>query len=48
MLNFRGVLKATVNNGAEAFRFENKVLETGGMNSYIMTPESLVWGDHRR
>lgn len=39
MLNFRGMLKTTVDNGTETFRFEDKVFETGGVDSYIMTPD---------
>mmetsp|Transcript_24460 Transcript_24460/g.43850 ORF Transcript_24460/g.43850 Transcript_24460/m.43850 type:complete len:202 (-) Transcript_24460:944-1549(-) len=38
MLDFGGVLETAIDNGAEAFRFENKVLETGGVDSYIVTP----------
>ena len=39
MLHFGGVLKPTVNDSSKAFRLENKILETGCVNSYIMTPE---------
>jgi hypothetical protein len=37
MLDFRRVLKTAINNCTEALRLENKVLETGGMDSYIVT-----------
>jgi hypothetical protein len=39
VLHFGGVLETTVNDGTEAFGFEDKVLETGGVNSYVMTPD---------
>jgi len=39
MLHFRGMFEATIDDGSEAFRLENKVLETGGVDSYIVTPD---------
>jgi hypothetical protein len=44
MLNFGGMLKTTVDNGAEAFRFEDEVFETGCVDSYIMTPDDVGEG----
>mmetsp|Transcript_23562 Transcript_23562/g.35816 ORF Transcript_23562/g.35816 Transcript_23562/m.35816 type:complete len:269 (+) Transcript_23562:641-1447(+) len=37
VLDFGGVLKTTVDDRAETFWFENEILETRGMNSYIVT-----------
>jgi len=39
MLDFRWVLKTAINNCAETFRLENEVLKTGGVDSYIVTPD---------
>jgi len=38
VLYFRWMLKTAIDNRAEAFGFENEVLKSGGMNSYVMTP----------
>ena len=43
MLNFRGMFESTIDDSSEAFRLENEVLETGGMDSYIVTPDLRCW-----
>jgi hypothetical protein len=42
MLHFGGVLETAINNSAEAFGFENEVLETGRVDSYVVTPDRGV------
>ena len=36
------MFEAAVDDGAEAFRFENEIFETGGVDSYVVSPNALV------
>jgi len=42
MLDFGGMFKATIDDGTETFRLENKVLETGGVDTNVVTPNVRV------
>ncbi len=45
MLDFGGMLKAAIDDGTETFGLENEVLESGGVDAYVVTPDlsSFVW-----
>jgi hypothetical protein len=42
MLDFGGMFKATIDDGTETFRLENEVLETGGVDTNVVTPNVRV------
>jgi hypothetical protein len=42
VLDLRGMLETAINNGSEAFGLENEILETGRVDSYIVTPDGGV------
>jgi hypothetical protein len=41
VLDFGGVLKTAVNNSTKAFRLEDEVFETRGVDSYIVAPDFI-------
>jgi len=44
MLNFGRMFKAAIDDGTETFRLENKVLESGGVDAYVVAPDVICVG----
>ena len=44
MLDFGGMFEAAIDDGTETFRLENKVLESGGVDAYVVTPDIICVG----
>ena len=42
VLDFGGVFEAAVDDGAEAFGFEDEVFEAGGVDSYVVSSDICV------
>ena len=44
MLDFGGMFEAAIDDGTETFRLENKVLESGGVDAYVVAPDVICVG----